>query len=405
MSEQWFNVGNNPTLTINCQGSISIRGRTDGSVVAKGNSYEVNGTHIESQGDLRLWVPLKSNLAIVAIAGDCRIKGVGGSVSGGEVAGDVVASSVEGDFQLEKVYGDLKVRHNGGAVVIKQEVAGDVSVNHAYGVNITKVYGDVSAKSISGALRVGEVYGDVAVKSVTDDVTLENVHGDCALANLSGTSTLVNARDDIRISGSLSPGKHSFSADSTITFRWPADASLAVTAKAPKINNRLTLDESTSEEGALSGTIGGGDAVVNLSARDRITLRPDARSESEDWTFAEFEFDMAGIGEKISAELNTRMEELSSRIGPEINVKVEGALRKAQAAVERVAQQMEREISQAQAKASRKAKVKKKSRPSRSAPQPEPAVDTSAEQLKILSMLEEGTISIKEANELLASLG
>ena len=411
MSEQWFDVGAAPHLTITCDGSIALRGRTDGSVVAKGSSYSIDGTHITSEGNLKLLVPKDASVTFERVEGSVKLKALGGSLSAESISGDVSLFGVQGAINITDVHGDLRI--NDSSSVTIENVHGDLKVRGCGELQIQAIHGDATVAHSDAGVSLHQVYGDVMLRTIGGDVNLPEVHGDVAMGNVAGIVNVI-AHDDIRLNGALGPGKHHLKSESTLAFRWPPEAPLTLTALAPNISNKLPLVDiaHNSKAGELSGRIGDGACTVTLEAAERITLRPDVRSEYEsDWeSFAEFDFDMSGIGERISAELNAKMAEFSTSVGPEINMQVERALRKAQSAIDRAVGKMDSELKNSQRRGRRPTPPpppRKPGRP-RSAPTPPPApetpVDTTAEQLKILKMLEEGTISVNEANELLAAL-
>ncbi len=116
---------------------------------------------------------------------------------------------------------------------------------------------------------------------------------------------------------------------------------------------------------------------------------------------ADFGQEMARLSERIAGEINNRMSEVSVRLeqrfGPEFAQKMaEKAAQKAEKAVARAAREAERSRRRAE-------------RYQGWAPEPPPqkrtAPRTSAEeQKKVLEMLEQGVISVEEANTLLKAM-
>ena len=413
MKEQWFDVGQKPDLEITCNGDLVIQTGTDASIVTRADNITIDGGIITSEGDLKMLVPHGSKLNIVRVEGDLKVKGVEGSVKVDQVMGDAGFASVGGAVEVQIVEGDLKAISLSAGLTVNS-VHGDLNVRNAGSLLAQIVEGDASVHNVDGDVTVNGVHGDLAVKSVAGILTVNNVDGDCAIDNLAGVAN-VNVNDDIRINGPLGPGKHTFNSGSTITMRWPARAPLNLTANAPDIHNRLQLNIVKQTDRSLSGSLGDGDCTVTLTANNRVTLRHDARSESRnDWEgFMDFEFDMAGFGEKISAEINAKMADLTNRVGPEISIQIERAMRQAQEAVDKVANRFEVEIEREREEEIRRSAPRpRRGRPKADAtppaPPPAPAKpqpDVSAAQVKILKMLEEGKLTVDEANDLLATLG
>jgi hypothetical protein len=263
------------------------------------------------------------------------------------------------------------------------------------------------------------------LRSVGGNLNIANVFGDCSLVNLGGNCT-VHVTDDIRIKGDLAQGEHYFSADSTISFHWPAGKPVALNASAPKIRNRIAFDDNsaTEAEGVFKGVIGTDGPVIHLDAGEKITMRETgSKSESANgWGEFQFEFDTTGwadFGQMISQEVNAKMESFSAKIneqfGPDFAAQMESHAQRAADQAQRAAEKAMRKAEQAMHKAERNtqreaARAEQRNAyrstppPPPKAPSP-PKTDTRAEQMKILKMLEAGKISLDDANKLLEALG
>lgn len=457
-----------PQVTITCQGDLVVRSTVESSVLIKGDSFTVaadneNGANagpgadaallkakeapvapdptaekvaertifastvdINSHGDLVVQVPRQASLVLLdTVGGDVSLRNIGGGVTAADIAGDVALATVGGSVTLDTVHGDCAA----------SDIAGDFSVSTAYGdLVLTRVdgestlgivHGDVAIKSTAGGLTISSIMGDMAARAVGGDLTIGDVHGDCRLAHLGGVNT-VHVTDDLRISGGLRAGEHNFSADSTLSLRWPAGEPLILNASAPAIRNRIAFDSAEDSDGVLNGIIGQDGPVVNLHAGEKITLKEMGSSSKSQGASFEFDFDAAGwaeFGEMISREVSAKMDafatQMSDQFGPDFAAQMEQhaqraaekaqraaerAMRKAEAAMRKAEQRVQRESARAQRRAPKPPRPPKP--PSaKAAPAPTAPVDTKSEQLKILKMLEEGKISLDEANMLLEALG
>src|SRR5690606_34380397 len=253
--------------------------------------------------------------------------------------------------------------------------------------------------------------GDVNLHTVSEDLHISKSHRDVNLSNLGGVVRVDQAEGDIRLRGSLAAGKHRFQAQGDVVIRWPVNAPLAITAKAPNISNRLPLDEAQGEQGSLSGRLGDGETFVEVQAGGRVVLKPaepEVAWESDfgpDFAgdFVDIGLEMAGLGERLASELESHMASLSAniekRFGPDFAQKMaEKAALKAEKAMERVARRAERAQQRAERHAGRYGSW---TEPPRPAAKPKA---TPEEQLKVLEMLEQGLISVEEANTLLKAM-
>ncbi len=94
-------------------------------------------------------------------------KGVGGSVSLGEISGDAILLNLS-HVKAGSIHGDLSAKN----------IDGPLSVD--------TVHGDAVARNVNGDVSVGKVYGDCAVYYATGDVRLGNCMGDINLKTVNG---------------------------------------------------------------------------------------------------------------------------------------------------------------------------------------------------------------------------
>jgi hypothetical protein len=237
-------------------------------------------------------------------------------------------------------------------------------------------------------------------------------HRDANLGNLGGLLNVKQCAGDIRLRGDLIAGKHHLTAHGDIVIRWPAGSALSLQATAKSFSNRLPLaemEERADEESGrrmLSGRIGDGEAVLIADAGGRVVLK---QTGEADWE-ADFEtgwseaatgaaVDLSGFADEISSEISARMAELSARMeerfgGDYAQRMAEKAARKAEQAVARAARHLERE----------NRRSARWQGPPPPPPKPRRQQPSAEEQVKILSMLEKGIISVEEAETLLGAL-
>jgi hypothetical protein len=419
------------TLIIACAGNLTVRGDVGSSIRFVTDSgaddhYDAATGRFVSHGNAALTVPHVISIVIEQVDGNAQIKGLDGTmVIDAPVGGNLTVSTVNGGITLHGVGGNLNVKHANGQLVNSGSVGGDLNATHVGDLTLNDVGGNANLKHLNGDVMIDSVGGNASVRHMNGDVTIEMVEGDCVLSHIGGAIN-VKSGDDIRLTGPLSAEKHYVMAHSRIDFYYQSAQPLTVTAQAPHIITRMNFEKIVEEGGTLFGSIGSDGAVVNLTAGDRITLRGRGEGAGGWETFADFEmefnenFDFSELnvlGEQISAEVNARMEEISRRLTPEVNQYAERAIRKAKEAVDRVVERMEHELTRAENQASRHAKqaarhAEKAAQNPRYRPTPPvpptppapPRADTSAAQLKILKMLEDGKITVEQANELLAAL-
>lgn len=410
-------TGKAPRLLVRCQGDMQIRSWAEPAVLVQSGEYETSesdkGIAIDGSSDLVLVVPAESEILIEDVAGDLDVRNLDGQLAISSVKGDAALQNLTG-AEIAVIHGDLAARNLNGPLKL-EELMGDGGLRNVADLELQKVYGDLVAHNVNGAVHIAEVMGDVSLKTVNGDVHVTLGHRDVNLRNLGGLTTIGLAHGDIRLRGGLAPGKHSLKADGDVVIRWPASEPLNVEGRAPRIRNRLPLEAIREEEGFFSGRLGDGETFLLLEAGGRIILKDiDATTGTEGWEeFAEvdleFELGLEDLGQHIAEEINSRMDEWSTRMerkfGPEFAARMERTAQEAAARAEKAA---ERAMRKAEKAARRASWHSRRGAPSPSAPKsqaPQEPQATVEEQLKILKMVETGVITPDEANTLLEAIG
>lgn len=404
----------------NCSGDLVIRPWMELAVQADGN-YEITETDgkliFQASGDLRLLVPVESTLIVDKVQGDLLIKGVRGTVELGEIDGDAALQNLS-CLSITTVHGDLSAKNLMDPLVV-ESVYGDALARSIDGdVKINNIYGDLAAYYINGDVKLGQCMGDINMRTVSGRVAIESGYRDVNLRNLGSICSVKDIHGDIRLKGGLSSGEHLFQALGDIVVRWPLDAPLQLVAQAAEIQNRLPLVDVKQVDNSLIGRLGDGDTAVTLNAKGRISLK-EGQMINEEWESdqkedfdMDFMIDLSGLGERISAEVSQSMasltKELENSFGPEfaqnisakVSQKAEKAARQAEAAAEKARKYAEREAVRAQ-KYQNRSPYSPPSKPTSTADVPRVS---SEEHLKILRMVENGTITPDEAATLLDAL-
>lgn len=416
MAKDRFDTGKAPIINVTkCSGELVIRGWSEAEVLIRGEDYQANesdvGLSIESASRLSLMVPARASLTLSRVDGDLVVKNVSAGIEIKEVAGDAIFLGTA-DVRLDNLNGDLSAKRISGSVNVGT-VHGDGLVRTAEELNIGTVHGDLSARYLNGLVQLGDVMGDLSLRNIAGDVAVKKVHRDANLLELGGKTTFSDVRGDVRLSGRLGQGKHTFTASGDIIMRWPSDAPLSLEASGSSISNKLNFDEVTQTDDTLAGRIGDGSIVVSLSADGRIILK-DIQVAEEKWDWDQSEgpgvdvsIDLEGLGERISMQVNEHIArittDLERKFGPEYSQKIaEKIAKKAEWAAAKAERAADAAIRRAERGMRRSARRTTPRRPEPATP-PKKKV-SSEEQLKILKMVEQGIISVEEAGTLLEAL-
>jgi len=411
MASERIEAGKAPHIFIDaCEGDLVVQGWVEPVLLVRGE-FQVEetdkGFRLTGQSDLRLSVPVGATLSIAEVAGDAAVKHLNGPCALDVVHGDAILADL-GRVEIKVIHGDLVARGVVEAVIV-DEVHGDLSARTIGNLTLHAVFGDLSARRVNGPVVVKEASGDVDLRAVDGEVAIGSAHRDVNLAYINGHVAIAEAAGDVRLRGGLPAGEHSLQARGDVVLRWPTGAPLALSAKARRFDNRLPLEDVSESDGRLSGRIGSGDARLNVVADGRLILKEmDMVNEKwEGFGVEEGEFGFAGplggaafenLGARIEAEINTHLSRVTrdfeTRFGPEFGQRM----------AEKMARQSERAAERVE-RARRRADTGRRSGAGEAAPNAASRkVASPEEQMKILKMVETGTITPEEAGMLLEAL-
>ena len=246
------------------------------------------------------------------------IKLLEGDVELVEINGDVVLSSLN-NVHIQTLNADISAKNLNGDLTL-DTVHGDASLRNISELTVQTIHGDLSARNVNGNVQMHQAHGDVSLRTVNGDVTVENGQRDINLHNLGGLVSVQGIRGDIRLTGGLSQGDHTLTAERDIIVRWPITSPLNVTATAPSIKNRLPLEKVTEMDNTLIGRLGNGETNANFTANGRIILKEgdivDPKWGDEAVYSADFDFDFANLGSHISQQINEQV----SQIRPAVRI-------------------------------------------------------------------------------------
>ncbi|MBK8432047.1 MAG: hypothetical protein IPL28_12455 [Chloroflexi bacterium] len=439
-----FPTGKAPQIIVTeCYGELIVKAHLEPHVIVKGDDQvtaeakpdAADVITVSGYANLILLVPEQSQLLIHQSSGSATIKGVHGHIDVMQVHGELICKSGH-SIHVQEVYGSFIGRDLDGAVQVGN-VNGDINIRNSGGLQIKTLHGDLRGRNINGAVSVEDGQGDISLNTVNEGVTIGSSQRDVNLKNIAGVVQIGHAAGDIRLYDALSAGKHSLKADGDVILRWPANAPLLLTATAPQIVSKISLDEEhrMEENGmtTLSGRIGEGETHLLIQSEQRIILKGRQAEGESDFDFdVDFHFDLGSLGaelghlgERISSQIGQGMAKLSQKLetkfGPQYGEDI--ALR-TERAIEKAMQKTEEAMRRAEEKMARRPMTPRippvppvppispvppippmgsvVSAPTApAAPNPQ---NVAAAQMKILEMLEKGVISVEEANVLLKAI-
>ena len=404
---------------------------------------------------------IHGNAQISGVRGEITVAQIHGNLHGdalgttqlGRVRGNCTLHEVKGNVQLELCDGNCIVREVEGTVTIGR-VRGNLSMNDATLLTAESVSGNLSVKSLQGNVQVRKVGGNLAVYAVMGDLYAESVGGDLKVREIMGrvhAHVGGNAKLDLQ---DLPIPFVTVNAGGDIRCRVPLEVDAQANLRAGDeivIKNLELPDEWSARQADF--TLGHGEGKLELKAGNRIKLIGLTSDESAAEWDVDFEFQyqsdfneraadlvqqvaeqVEGQVEAFTRQLNERLAQLDTgdAIAAKVQLKVQSAMRQAE---EKIAEAMRRAERQAERQAERHAAREARQRvhvrapmpptppmppvwdlrrpspvnvpppPPAPAPKPKRNPPSPEERMLVLKMLEEGKISVEQAEQLLAAMG
>ena len=383
-----------PTLTLhNVKGNLNLTGwdRPEIQVRASGDNDSLtiarqeDGFVLASEDDLWLQAPVQSALVI---------------------------NTVEGNASISLLLGGLTI----------DTIEGNAAIHSVSTVNASHVEGNLTARLIAGDLRIDKIEGNAQITKVAGNVQLGLVEGNLALEEVGGN---VNAsvEGNAKVQTTLPPGQQVMVvAEGSIVCEAPQAAGGVFALKADgNIRVKGFGDERNVRSGELRFERTPAEATVDLQAEGNITLRGVQLRPFEETEFAgSIEEEMAlrsvEITQQISAQIESQVGELSrqlddklSRLGSNeelavtIQERVQAAMRRAEEKLAEAMRKMEQRTQESEGRRRKGGWTPPPPSPP-AAPKPKRSPATDEERMMILRMVEQGKLSVEQAEKLLAAL-
>lgn len=337
-----------------------------------------------------------------------------------------IQAPLQARVHIERLDGDATISMLLGAIDIGG-VEGSLSASNVGTLVIGNVEGNMTVRAVAGGLQVGNVEGNVRVAQVAGDVHLGAVAGNLVASEVAGNFE-AQTDGDARLIFNLIAGQHvHVDADGNIACQVQADAGVDAHLQADgKIRVNNLGEPRQASNTTLAFKVGDGRATVNLKADGNINLsgadvQPFGAEISEEMSQRSDELSQQ-ITSQVEMQMGTltrELEEKFSRMGnneemaQKIQERVSSALRKAEEKLAEAMRKMEvrtQETNQRTADADgrrRKGYAWQAPPPPPAPPSPMPPKRpqaTDEERMVILRMVEQGKVSVEQAEKLLAAL-
>ena len=290
-------------------------------------------------------------------------------------------------------------------------------------VVIAAVEGNASISLLLGGLTIEKIEGNAQIAKVAGDVQLALVEGNLALDEVGGNLS-ATVEGNAKVQTALPAGQQvKVVAEGSIVCEAPQDAGGVFVLKAGgHMRVKGFGDERSARSGELRFERAPADATVTLQADGNITLRGIQLRPFDGAEFAgSIEDEMAlrsvEITQEISAQIESQVGELSrqlddklSRLGSNeelavsIQERVQAAMRRAEEKLAEAMRKMEQRTQESETRRRKGGWTSPPPPPPPAAPKPKRAPATDEERMMILRMVEQGKLSVEQAEKLLAAL-
>jgi hypothetical protein len=417
MAEAFFNTNESPEILVEV---------VDGDLRLSG--WEHNEFQAETEGD-DLRADYRDGRVTLKCHADCTIR-----------------IPRHSSLTVKRVNGNARLKALDNAAAI-ENVGGDLALRQTAGLTIGNVGGDLSAKKVAGPFAIKFVGGNLSVREVSGDFSADKVGGDLYLREASANARAGMVGADTILNLAFLPGmtyefqsggdlRCRVSLNLSAKFELQSGGDILVGVPGAKVDGNTRHKTVVLGEGAAAVKLrAGGDINLTTAPGD-----PDAVSELGDRFSDEFGVMAEELSAQIEAQVEAQMadleKQLSERLGKidstfggkfvnadEIAAKARRAAEKAAKSEARRAEKMakaearvveavRRRAESAERRAERRAERGKFgwtvdlgrafAAPKPPAPPSEPVSDD--ERMLILKMVEQGKISVQEAEKLLSAL-
>lgn len=403
--------------------------------------------HIVCGGDCSAAVPDGVAIRVLTVGGDAKFTQLTGDVVLDNIGGGLVLRHITGNLTLGNVGGDLSVRHVTGNLNLNN-VGSDLVIKHCNGdIFVANVGSDAVLKNLTGNLAIANVGSDLLVEAVNGDLKVEEVGSNLSVADLNGSCYCGLARSDILLALNFDPEKtYMFGSESDIVctvipgtrarFILPADIEVSFDDLEDAVYQRDSHNQIL--------IVGDGGAEVQITEASSFSLVPYEHGKKRGFNI-EFEMDfdrnidamvnnlestinqsLRGLGEKIEQQtqqaVNAATNFTTSFVGnnKDWGAKAESMARRAREQAERARERAERfqerqerrqshfeermqeRTDRRQERFQQRFEDRGGQKSTKRTSEWEPV--SQEERLVILEMLQNGSISVDQAEQLLKTL-
>jgi hypothetical protein len=363
-----LNLGKSPRVEIGCcDGDLEARGLSRQDIALESDTSSFQFTTAQQtvvvdymEGSCAIRMPEQGHLRIGSLSGQLTLKGVLGTTEVQHVEGDCVGRHI-GSLTVGSIDGDAHLRHTGSPITLGA-VGGSATLRDIdMPITITHIGGSFWGRNLPAGLHIEQVDGDLAL------------HTDFA----PGSSFQLAVSGDVL-----------FRVPSNATVRFKILRKIAI-----QVDEGLKIIDEGEQKIIVLGT---GAAEVQVSAAASIRVQSDETCDMESGRAFTFDGNIDAYMTDVSAKIDAQMSQIEAKLNnlpDRVRSRIERKLEAAQRKVESALHDAEKAGGSDQYAWCGQVIC---------APPHEPISEE--ERISILRMLEKGTITIQEAENLLATL-
>ncbi len=391
-----------PVIHLKAYGGVRIKGVEQSEVQCEIKAPQLV-TMVEEDGQVyvtvnsscSLTVPVGSAIQMERGMGSVKIVSIHGPIQIEKVLGNLSMEDV-GEVQVEKVGGNFAVRQAAGAVSI-EKAAGNLVVEDTAAFECEKTGGSAYARDLQGDFTLGKAGGSFKGQSLEGMTTISKVGGSVMARD-------IRLKGDLKAGGSITLGAAGFEdvtslkAGGDIKIKLNEgleDLTFSIRSAAQSIKINTRGDEIKISDHSYDYQLGAGGQEIALAAGGSVSILDDLSME-----------------EDLVGDLDKHFEYEESAFSEMIQSRVESATRRAEAKVKSAEIRLEKIREQVEKTRGFNIEFDDIMPVSPDSPDVSPPVTrpagqkgaTDEERLMILQMLQDGKISVDEAETLFQAL-
>lgn len=312
-----------PVIYLKAYGGVQINGTERTEVVCEIDApqlatlVEEDGhVHVTVNAGCRLQVPRNASISVERSMGSVKVETISGKISVEKVMGNLVLIDVA-EASVGKVGGNFSVHTASGAIMV-EKVAGSLTIDDVFSFSGEKVGGNCILRNVQQDCRIEKAGGQCLAQGLKGQVELGKFGGSLKARELA-LGFDVKVGGDIELVGCSIERDLGLSAGGNVAIAFPdgqENLALKMRSAGQRIKIRAFGEEIDAKSGLYDYVIGEGDKTVTINAGGTISIA-----------------DAPKAGEDLIGDLSDRFTFEESAFSEMIQERIDSATRRAEAKV------------------------------------------------------------------------